>query len=105
LAEALKSNHGLTTLNLWSNQIGDQGVLDLVQALQSNLTLIHLYIRPLDKPLFQSVNTRRHDIQLQSHLTMLTAYQRNDGLMSQYVDHWLLRRILHMSAIPPLTVD
>jgi hypothetical protein len=57
-----------------------------------------------DLTIFQSVNHERHKIQTQSHMTLLTAYQRGDGCMSQYVDHWLLKHILHMTTIPQLII-
>ncbi|KAG0097773.1 hypothetical protein BGZ93_002021, partial [Podila epicladia] len=45
LVETLKTNSTLTTLNLWSNSIGDNGAQALADALKTNSTLTTLDLR------------------------------------------------------------
>ena len=44
LAEALKENTTLTTLNLASNKIGDEGATALAEALKENKNLIEVLL-------------------------------------------------------------
>jgi hypothetical protein len=95
----------VSILDLSCNGFGAHGLHDLAEAVKSNFILIHLRIGSTGLTLFQQVNHERHHNQLRSHMTILTAYQRGDGLISRYIDHWLLRRILHMSVVPQLVVE
>jgi Ran GTPase-activating protein (RanGAP) involved in mRNA processing and transport len=73
LAQALQINSTLTTLDLYDNEIGDEGAKHLAQTLQINrtLTTLHLYSNQIGA---EGAEHLAEALQVNTTLTMLTIW-------------------------------